>query len=284
MNHRRKWFAYGMGCAAIASGIVACGSFLATDAYTALQIKQVQVLSGSDCNIPGTPTSVFRDRGVLDLALPDGSLPPYFLPVVVLNNLAAAGGSAAEEMNRITLTHFTVELSAPGVSWGAACPATFDTQLITVDIEPGGSVGEGLDIITPTHAQCLQTQVPPAGLPVTAKIWAKGRHGGTGITSAPFIFSVDVCLGCLQTDYTDATLVAYRYPADTPMCASLVGVNPYVGDPCSSPGQDKTIFCCAITQTINNVPSDVALCPGVFTGTADTATSTATATSTTTGP
>jgi len=65
------------------------------------------------------------------------------------------------------------------------------------------------------------------------------------------------------------------------MCASLVGVNPYVGDPCLSPGQDKTIFCCAITKTINNVATNIALCPGVFTGTTDTTTSTSTSTSTT---
>jgi hypothetical protein len=272
MNHRRKWFAYGMGCAAIAFGIVACGSITATDAFLALQIKQVQVLSGGTCTIPGTPTSTFRDRGILDLALPDGSTPPYFLPVVVVNNLTSVGGSAAQEMNNISLSHFTVELSAPGVSWGASCPATFDTQSITVLIAPGGSVGEGLEIIQAVHAQCLQPVVPQEHLTVTAKIWAKGHHGGTEIRSAPFIYTVDVCKGCLQTDYKDPALVAYRYPADYPMCASFVGINPYPGDPCLPPGQDATIFCCAISQTVDKVATDVALCPGVFPTTAPAAT------------
>jgi len=283
MNHRRMWFAYGMGCAAIASGIVACSSFLATDAYQALQIKQVQVLSGSDCTVPGTATTVQRTGGILDLDLPDGSTPPYYLPVLIVNNLTSVGGSAADEMNNITLQHFTVELSAPGVSWGASCPATFDTQAITVLLAPGGSVGEGLDILTAAHSQCLRPQVPAAHLPVTAKVTAVGRHGGTSIYSAPYTFTVDVCKGCLQTDYVDPTLQSYIYPADTPMCANFAGsANPYTGDPCLAPGQDTTIFCCGVTETVGGVTQDVARCPGYFPAATATSTSTDTATSTTT--
>jgi hypothetical protein len=283
MNQPKMWFAYGTGCAAIAFGIVACSSISATDAYTALQISQVQVLSSSDCSIPATPTTLHRTSGILDLGLPDGSTPPYYLPIVVVNNLDSVGGSKASEMNNISLSHFTVELSAPGVSWGDLCPATFDTQPMTDLIPPGGSVGAGLDIITSAHAQCLQGQIPASSLPVTAKIWAKGRHGGTSITSAPFIFTVDVCMGCLQTGYTDPTLLAYRYPADTPMCATFAGsVNPNTGDPCLPPGQDQTIFCCGISETVGGVARDVAVCPGYFP--AATVTATSTATSTSTGP
>jgi len=266
MNHPRKWFACGVVCAAIAFGLVACGRILATDAYTALQISQVQVLTGGDCSVPGSATSLHRTSGVLDLALPDGSTPPYYLPVLVMNNMDSAGGSKAAEMNNIDLTHFTIELSAPGVSWNSSCPSTFDTQPMTDTIPPGGSVGAGLNVMTSAHAQCLQPQVPTSHIPVTAKIWAKGRHGGTTIESAPFIYSIDVCAGCLQAAYTDPALVAYRYPANTPMCASLSGSNPYSGDPCFPPGQDATIFCCAITQTVGKATQDIALCPGVFTG------------------
>jgi hypothetical protein len=256
---------------------------LATDAYNALEISQVQVLTGGDCTVPGAATAAQRRSGVLDLALPDGSTPYYKLPVLVVNNLNAVGGSTAEEMNNIDLDHFTIELSAPGVTWAAACPPTFDTLSATVKIPPGGSVGASLDIITETHAQCLQPQIPDAGLSVTAKIWAKGRHGGTSIDSAPFKFPITVCKGCLQVAYTDSALLSYRYPANTPMCASLIGVNPYLGDPCSPPGQDKTILCCGITQTVGTAKQDVAVCPGVFTGGTSTTTSTAT-TTTTTGP
>src|SRR5450631_4187640 len=126
MNHPRKWFACGVVFAAIAFGLVACGRFLATDAYTALEISQVQVLTGGDCSVPGTATTLHRTSGTLDLALPDGSTPPYYLPLLVVNNMASVGGSPAEEMNNIALNHFTIELSAPGISWNDSCPATFD--------------------------------------------------------------------------------------------------------------------------------------------------------------
>jgi hypothetical protein len=98
---------------------------------------------------------------------------------------------------------------------------------------------------------------------VTAKVWAKGRHGGTDIKSAPFVFPVDVCTGCLQMSYSSGNLAAYRYPADTPFCEHAWGdASNYQGDGCFYPGQDKPIFCCAITSTINDVATDVILCPG----------------------
>jgi hypothetical protein len=280
MNHHGKWFAYGAGVAGIALG-VAC----ATDAYTALQIKQVQVLTAPDCTVPGTATTVFRDHGVLDLALPDGSTPPYYLPVLVVNNLGSVGGtSPAEEMNNITLSHFTVELSAPGVTWNSTCPAKFDTQTITDTIPPGGSVGASMNIIQTTHSQCLRSQLTQQGLVVTAKITAKGRHGGTSIESAPFIFSVDVCAGCEQAGYTNSTLALYQYPADVPLCSEFAAgsTNPATGDPCLPRGQDAPIFCCSITQTVAGVPTEVALCPGAFPAATSTATSTTTSTTTST--
>jgi len=280
MNHREKWLACGMGYAAMAFSFVACARISAADAYTALQIKQVQVLSAGDCSVPGTATTLFRDHGTLDLALPDGSTPPYYLPLLIVNNMASVGGSAAEEMNNITLTHYSVELSAPGISWGDSCPPTFDTQPMTITMAPGGSVGSSLDIIMSAHSQCLRPQIPEQGVSVTAKITAKGHHGGTSIESAPFDFTVNVCRGCLQTAYTTAALISYRYPANTPMCDSLVGENPYTGDACLPNGQDSTIFCCGVTQTVGATTQDVAVCPGAFTGkAADTSTTTSTSTS-----
>jgi hypothetical protein len=254
---------------------------LATDAFLALQIKQVQVLSGGDCTVPATPSSVLRSSGTLDLDLPnvaDGVLPPYVLPVLVANNLSSLGGSAGEEENNITLTHFTVELSAANVKWDSSCPSTFDTQAFTLAIPPGGSVGASLQAITPSHSACIRPNVPAQHLVVAAKVWAKGRHGGTSIESAPFIYPIDVCMGCEQQQYTDPTLVVYRYPADYPLCASLTGSNPYAGDPCLPPGQDETILCCGVSTTQGGAPKTVALCPGVFTGTTATSTNTTTAT------
>jgi len=225
-----------------------------------------------------------RHKGVLDLALPDGSTPPYYLPVMVVNNMDSVGGSKAAEMNNIDLQHFTINLSAPGVNWDGCPPTTFNTEEFTDRIAPGGSVGESLYVLTAAHSQCLQPQVPPEALVVTASIKAVGRHGGTSIESAAFNYTIELCRGCLQTAYTDPALVAYKYDADYPPCASLTGLNPYPGDPCLPPGQDKTIFCCGITKVVNSVAKSVVQCPGIFTGTTGTATSTSTSTSTSASP
>jgi hypothetical protein len=117
------------------------GQAIDADAYTALQIVQVQVLSGGDCTVPKAPTSIHRSSGTLDLALPDGSAPAYYLPVAVANNLDSSGSTPATEMNNLTLTHFTVELSAPNVEWPSACPATFDTLAVTDLLAPRTTAG-----------------------------------------------------------------------------------------------------------------------------------------------
>jgi hypothetical protein len=242
------------------------GQAIDADAYTALQIVQVQVLSGGDCTVPKAPTSIHRSSGTLDLALPDGSAPAYYLPVAVANNLDSSGSTPATEMNNLTLTHFTVELSAPNVDWPRACPATFDTLAVTDLLGPGTTAGISLNVITPSHAQCLLPYVTGTPLLVTATIWAKGRHGGTNITSLPFVYPIEVCAGCLQQGYSDPTLKPYQYPAAPPLCSALTGANPYAGDPCFPPGQDAQILCCALPSTTGGTPKDVAACPGVFTG------------------
>jgi hypothetical protein len=257
-------------------GLAACDRVTVPEAANALRIEQVQVISGDTCTVPGEVSDTYRPFGVLDLALPDLSAPPYYVPVVVTNNLDNFGASKAEEMNNITLQHFTVELSAPGVPWGESCPSTFDTPTITRLLEPGASTGASFNAITPAHSRCIQPYVPPEGLLVTATIRAVGRHGGNAILSAPFVFTIEACAGCLQQGYTDPALFVYAYPANYPLCAALTGTNPYVGDPCLPPGQDELILCCGITATVNGTAQDMAVCPGIFTGTTTTDTATST--------
>jgi hypothetical protein len=272
----KKWLAWDLAIVALVLGLAACDRMLATDAFQALQIKQVQVLSGGDCTVPGDATASHRSSGILDLDLPNHAFPPYVLPLAVANNLVSVGGNPADEYNNITLTHFTVELSAAGVPWGDSCPSTFDTQSFTYWIAPGGSTGAAIDAITPSHSRCIAPYVPAQHLTVTAKVWAKGRHGGTSIESAPFVYPIDVCLGCLQQGYTDPALVVYNYPANYPLCASLTGSNPYPGDACLPAGQDTKILCCGVTTTVGTTTQEMAICPGVFTGGTTTSTSTTT--------
>jgi hypothetical protein len=238
------------------------------DAYSALTILQVQATRGGDCTVPAAPTSLIRSLGTLDLGLPDGSAPAYSLPVVVANNLASVDASTATGTNNVTLTHFTVELSAPNVVWSDACPATFDTVAFTYVLAPGATTGVSFDVLTSSHSRCILPYVPAGHLMVTVTVRAKGRKGGTNIESAPFVFPIEVCTGCLQQSYSDPALIAYSYPANYPLCATLVGSNPYTGDPCVSPGQDAKILCCGVTTTVGDGTKNVAVCPGVFTGTA----------------
>ena len=275
-HHSRKWFLGDVGITALVLGLAACGRLTATDAFTALEIQQVQILGG-DCTVPGEPTAAHRTAGRLDLDLPDRSSPPYYLPVSVINNFSnSSAGSAAEEMNNITLTHFTVELSAPNVDWSDSCPAVFDSTEFSFLLGPGDSTGAGLYALTPAHSRCLLPYVPEEGIVVTARVRAKGRHGGTTIESAPLVFPITLCKGCLQQGYNEPSLAPYSYPSDFPLCSAFSGVNPYVGDLCLPPGQDSKILCCGLTMTIDGVPRDVAVCPAVFTGDTSTTTSTST--------
>jgi hypothetical protein len=275
----KKWIGWDLGIVALVLGGAACGRMLAKDAFLALQIKQVQVLSGGDCTVPGTPTAAYQPKGTLDLDLPDLAFPPYIMPLAIANNLSANGASPAEEMNNITLTHFTVQLSAANVAWNDSCPATFDTERFTFTIGPGGSTGAAIEAITSAHSQCLYPYIPAEHLRVTAKVWAKGRHGGTSIESAPFVYPIDVCKGCLQRGYTEPALVPYTYGTGIyPLCSALTGTNPYQGDPCFPPGQDAIILCCGATVTVGGASQTIPMCPGVFTGSTATATATSTAT------
>jgi hypothetical protein len=271
------------GLAGIAAGLLSCSAWKANDAFDSLQIVQVQTITGtgSDCVVSATASTTSRTFGTLDVYLPDGSYPPYILPLLITNNLDAVGGSTATEMNNITLRHFTVTLSAPGMSWPESCPATFDSESFTIGLPPGGSAGYPVTIIQSQHARCLlamlspQPNQPPEYISVKASIVAKGSHGGTGIESAPFVFNVDVCTGCLQDSYSVATLIPYNYPAGYPACNALSGANPYPGDPCFAPGQDETILCCGYTD---NDGRQRAACPAVPTGKSGTDTSTSTTT------
>lgn len=296
-NPRRKTsLALASAACGLALLFVSCGSWKATDEPRGLQIVQVQSITGqtsatsgstTGCTVPATATTSTQSSGVLDVYLPDNSYPPYLLPVLLANDLDPVGGTKATEMNNITVTHFSVTLSAPGMTWDASCPASFDSPPFTIVLAPGSTAGYALEIIESQHSLCLlQALNPqpsdsgPRHVLVSAQVTAKGSHGGTTIASAPFTYTVDVCTGCEQDSYTDPTLIRYRYPAGYPACAALQGTNLYQGSPCLPPGQDAPILCCGYTDAAGKAR---AACPGYSTNTSTT-TGTATSTSTTTGP
>ncbi len=284
----------GLVVCATGLGILACDAWKANSAFDSLQIVQVQSISGSGsgagmCVVSGTAAGTASPvQGTLDVFLPDGSFPPYLLPLLVANNLDPVGGTKATEMNNMILTHFSITLSAPGMTWSSDCPASFDSEQFTIPLAPGGTAGYPLYIIKGVHSACLlahlapdpSTDPGPRSITVTAHITAKGTHGGTTIESAAFLFNVEVCTGCLQQGYNQADLAVYDYPAGYPACSSLTGSNPYQGDQsgCLAPGQDNLILCCGLTDASGR---QRAICPAVPTGTTSTTTSTSTSTATT---
>jgi hypothetical protein len=227
-------------------GLGGCDGIWAKDAYTALQIVQVQINTGEgglSCTIPAEPTDLHRTKGTLDIGLPD-KVRPYVLPVSIHNAMGAVGETEAEEFNNIRLHSFHVELSGyntvtgKNIVWdNEKCPASFDQDYGTVLIPPTGYSGASVDVLLVNHANCLLDQFPAL---ITAKITAVGRHGGTSIKSAPFEFMLTVCYGCLQRDYADPQIASLG--GLLPECVALTS-NPYPGG--CYPGQDEPILCCA---------------------------------------
>jgi len=227
---------------------VALGVACATDASPRLQIKASAVLSAGDCSVPGTATTLFRDHGILDLALPDGSTPPTTFRAC-RQHLGFLGGSAAEEMNNITLHHFDIALSA------RVSPGT----IRVLHHQHGGS-SVTIAPVAQLARRWIHHSRPLSVSAVADSLSRPGGHGEDhgerpprrdGNQKRALRFTVDVCAGCLQADYADPALAPYRYPANVPMCASFAGSpNPYMGDACLPHGQDKTIFCCGITENI----------------------------------
>jgi len=246
-----KYFDWAICLVAVTLGLVGC----ARDVFSGLQISQVQEL-GDDCSVPATASPLTHTSGVFDVDLPVDSPSPYVLPILVVNNLASVG-TGPDELNNIILTHFTVQLSADGMTWDASCPSKFDSPTFTHMLTPGGGAfGTEVEVLTPHHAQCLlaalnpQPNQEPRYVLVTATIQAEGSHGGTKIESAPFDYPIAVCTGCLQQNYGIAALDAVAYP-NRPMCADVSDTSSLQANntSCMPLGEDARFFCCGLTQT-----------------------------------
>ncbi len=251
------------------------------DGPTGLLIRQAQDLQAgaSSCTVPATATATQKSEGVLDVTIPAVGENGYLLyPLVenqlgVLSGLAGAEKSLAEEKNNVILKAFHVSLSLEnreGFAWPEGCSDSFDYQVVTQVLPPGGTASAIVKLIQPCHAMAIsqvldaewQAGVSPTPFVIQAKVRAKGHLGSGTIESPPFYFTVNACYGCLQTEYSQPEAVPFRFP-NVAKCSDLT-TNPYVGEPCN-PAQDVPILCCADSFNADGQTTSVQ-CPAVPTG------------------
>jgi len=254
------------------------------DGPTGLEISQDQWLdTGGACTLPTTATTEQRVQGVLDVAVLGKDYTHYLLYPFVKNLLApfsglvGIAGAPVEEKNNILLKSFHVKLdvatgAGSGFAWDPGCPGEFDVPLATSEIAPGGTVAAATEIIRPCNAAPLfrylqafanNGQIYPT-ITVNTTTRAHGTLGSSGIDSPPFKYPVNVCYGCLQAGYSDATAAQFNFPLIA-KCSDLTS-NPYNGDPCN-PAQDYPVLCCASAFDDNGDATTIQ-CPGIPTGSA----------------
>jgi hypothetical protein len=223
------------------------------DGGSAVSIVQNQIPTSAMgvCVVPGGKSDLRLAEGILDVGL-DRPYPYKMFPLLqsVLPALATMGGA---EPNRFEVTSFHVKIDPPSgisVPWTSDCAPSFDfpTQ---GQVLPGASVAFLVEGIRPCHADQFRQLFANGQLPSALSqevvfrltLEARGRHGGTQISSDPFYFPVRVCYGCLQTGYTDPEFADFSFPK-IPACDRLAS-NPFPGNPCN-PAQDMgPVLCCA---------------------------------------
>ena len=248
------------------------------DGPTGLLIRQAQDLQSgsSSCTVPASATATMKSEGVLDVTIPSVGENGYlFYPLVEnqlgpFSGLAGADESLVEEKNNVILTAFLGRLSVAngeGFAWPEGCGDSFDYEVVTQMLPPGGSASAIVKLIQPCNAMAIfqvldaewQAGASPIPFVVKAKVRAKGHLGSGTIESPPFYFNVRVCYGCLQTEYTLPEAIPFRFP-HVAKCSDLT-TNPYVGEPCN-PAQDIPILCCADTFDADGQTTSIQ-CPGV---------------------
>ncbi len=214
---------------------------------------QIPETGMNSCDVPADRTVPGMPQGVLDVGLRDRARPYRLFPQILnsLAGLASAAGGA--EPNRVDVTRVSVRVEPPpglSIKWPADCPISFDwaTPLTLFPGEESPVVVEALRAChAATIAQAFKDNKLDSNVATDIRfrviVRAKGRHGGSEITSDPFEFPIRVCFGCLQTGFNDAQYSGFSVSV-LPACSRLLA-NPYQGNPCN-PAQDfGPVLCCA---------------------------------------
>lgn len=267
-EEKNKLGRLGRGVAAAAAAVampVALGSCM-VDSGGALVILQNQSpeVSGAQCVIQASRSMNRNALGTFDVAL-DKSY-PYFVYPLLENRLPSGLGANTADPNRVDISTWQVKIEPPPtvtVAWNPGCPAEYDfpNPLVLYPNEAAPSIVEAM---RPCHSDLLRQVFREGKLASSFServifrliLRAKGRHGGTEITSDPFEFPVRVCYGCLQTGFQDPAFANFGFPT-VPPCANL-RTNPFIGNPCNVAQDFGPILCCARDAEGRDVE-----CPGV---------------------
>jgi hypothetical protein len=210
------------------------------------------------CTAGSTASASPVGSGVLDLQA--GAVPAYFAYPLVQSTLPPrAAQPGAVEPNTVYVDGVRGTLVPPPgltVDWPAECPATFFWPS-TAALLPGTALGITAQVIRPCQAQAILARFASGELPsdlaqqvlFTIEMRVVGRvTSGSEITSDAFRFSVRMCIGCLQTGFSD--IAQFNFPARPP-CGVAPKPNAYHGNPCNLSQDYGPLLCC--TGDMNQV-------------------------------
>jgi hypothetical protein len=190
----------GRGLRATICLVLAATSFSAcTDIETSLFISGNLYAAPPSCTVDADPSATLLGRGRLDLAFSH----TYTAALLVGNQLTARGDKSQlrPETKRVSLQGAEVILT--DLAGRVIEPAFSVPGAGFADVNDGPSPGYGVifaDVIPRTVGTQLAEQVGPGSSPrtVIAEIRVFGTAlGGHELESAPFIYPIEVCYGCL---------------------------------------------------------------------------------------
>jgi len=217
------------------------------------QMPTVVDVASRNCQAGSTASASPVGSGVLDLEVGTNPPPLYMMYPLVQSTLPARAASPGQvEPNTVYVDGVRGTLVPPPgltMTWPADCPASFYWPS-TAALLPGTTLGLSAQVIRPCQAQAIHDRFASGDLPsdfsqqvlFTIEMRVVGRvTSGSEITSDAFRFAVRVCIGCLQTGFSD--IAQFNYPA-RPACGVAPKPNPYHGNPCNLAQDTGPLLCC----------------------------------------
>ena len=208
------------------------------------EILNDQIPATDSCTVPINP-AVYQGEGTLDLSIVRGdAASAYFFFPLIENNLPSAS-SGSLDSNEIQLSGFDIDITAlnpaglaPSVA--AVFQAAQGTPQVHYQTAWSGGIASGggqLTAIVPVFPVALAQSLLASGgigggpsVTVNLHIQARGTtNSGSGMTSDPFDFPVDICNGCL---------VGAIMPCPYATAPSNLGNS-------CNPAQDQVVDCCS---------------------------------------